>query len=94
MRNSLVRPFLHVEDEILRTIDPDSIFGINHRYAFNAYGTFDDETMQVKDEFKTLYKDAGFGSIRYPGGSISNLFNWKNDAGSKRTAQKTGSCLL
>lgn len=79
---------LHVEDEILRTIDPDSIFGINHRYAFNAYGTFDDETMQVKDEFKTLYKDAGFGSIRYPGGSISNLFNWKTTLGPKEQRKK------
>ncbi len=59
-----------------RTID-DSIFGINHRYAFNGYGSFDSYLMEVKDEFKELYEEAGFGSIRYPGGTISNLFNWK-----------------
>ena len=64
-----------------RIIDSASIFGINHRYAFNGYGSFDSENMKVKDEFRALYEDAGFGSIRYPGGTISNLFNWKTTIG-------------
>ena len=64
-----------------RIIDSASIFGINHRYAFNGYGSFDSKTMQIKDDFKALYEDAGFGSIRYPGGTISNLFNWKTTIG-------------
>ena len=64
-----------------RIIDSDSIFGINHRYAFNGYGSFDSETMTMKEDFVKLYEDAGFGSIRYPGGTISNLFNWKTAIG-------------
>ena len=64
-----------------RIIDSGSIFGINHRYAFNGYGSFDSTTMQIKADFKALYEDAGFGSIRYPGGTISNLFNWKTTIG-------------
>ena len=64
-----------------RLIDSSSIFGINHRYAFNGYGSFDSKTMQIKEDFKALYEDAGFGSIRYPGGTISNLFNWKTTIG-------------
>ncbi|MBQ7098682.1 MAG: discoidin domain-containing protein, partial [Oscillospiraceae bacterium] len=64
-----------------RIIDSSSIFGINHRYAFNGYGSFDSKTMQIKEDFKELYEDAGFGSIRYPGGTISNLFNWKTTIG-------------
>ena len=68
-----------------RIIDSDSIFGINHRYAFNGYGSFDSETMQVKEDFQALYEDAGFGSIRYPGGTISNLFNWKTAIGPVET---------
>ena len=64
-----------------RIIDSGSIFGINHRYAFNGYGTFDSEAMQVKEDFRKLYEEAGFGSIRYPGGTISNLFNWKTTIG-------------
>ena len=62
-------------------IDSDSIFGINHRYAFNGYGSFDSTTMQMKEEFVELYEAAGFGSLRYPGGTISNLFNWKTAIG-------------
>ena len=64
-----------------RMIDSSSIFGINHRYAFNGYGTFDSAAMKVKDDFRRLYEEAGFGSIRYPGGTISNLFNWKTTIG-------------
>ena len=65
-----------------RSIDRGTI-GINHRYAFNGYGSFDSTTMKMKDEFTELYKDAGFGSIRYPGGTISNLFRWKESIGPK-----------
>lgn len=68
----------------VQTIEPDSIFGINHRYAFNGYGTFDSKEMKMKDEFTKLYEQAGFGSIRYPGGTISNLFNWKTTLGDKK----------
>lgn len=69
-----------------------SIFGINHRYGFNGYGSFDSEAMKVKDDFTALYDQAGFGSLRYPGGTISNLFNWKTSIGPKeeRVAQIHG----
>ena len=33
-------------NQVEREID-DSIFGINHRYAFNGYGSFDSETMKM-----------------------------------------------
>lgn len=75
-------------DKVNRTIEPDSIFGINHRYAFNGYGTFDSKTMKMKEDFKELYENAGFGSIRYPGGTISNLFNWKTTLGPKESRKK------
>lgn len=70
-----------------RSIDSATI-GINHRYAFNGYGSFDSTTMTMKDEFAELYKDAGFGSIRYPGGTISNLFRWKESIGPKEQRVK------
>lgn len=44
--------------------------------------------MKMKDEFVELYKDAGFGTIRYPGGLISNLFNWKTTLGPKEQRKK------
>ena len=48
-----------------RSIEKSTI-GINHRYAFNGYGSFDSTKMEMKEEFTDLYKEAGFGSIRYP----------------------------
>lgn len=69
-------------DDVTNIID-NGVFGINHRFGFNAYGTFDSETMTMKQEFVDLYEEAGFGSVRYPGGSISNLFQWKGTLGSK-----------
>ena len=69
-------------ENVSRTVD-GAIFGINHRYAFNGYGSFDPETMQMREEFAELYNEAGFGSLRYPGGTISNLFNWKETIGEK-----------
>ena len=65
-----------------RSIEKSTI-GINHRYAFNGYGSFDSTKMEMKEEFTDLYKEAGFGSIRYPGGTISNLFRWKESIGPK-----------
>ena len=59
-------------EEVTQHIDSKSIFGINHRYAFNGYGTFDSKNMKMKDEFVELYKDAGFaywGAIEYWGES-------------------------
>lgn len=88
-----IEEFNHVNltvdiNKVNQTIEPDTIFGINHRYAFNGYGTFDSKTMKVKDDFKELYKQAGFGSIRYPGGTISNLYNWKTTLGPKENRKK------
>lgn len=79
---------LTVGSDTIRIIDPSSIFGINHRYGYNGYGTFDSVSMETSPEFKELYQQAGFGSIRYPGGSISNLFNWKTTLGSKDERKK------
>ncbi|MGG7142445.1 LamG-like jellyroll fold domain-containing protein [Clostridium nigeriense] len=69
-------------NNIQREIDR-GLFGINHRYAFNGYGSFDPELGKVREDFELLYKDANFGSIRYPGGTISNLFRWKDSIGDK-----------
>ena len=87
---SLFNPItLNVDPEnITNKINPESIFGINHRYAFNGYGTFDSITMKMRPKFVDLYKQVGFGSIRYPGGTISNLFNWKETIGPKETRTK------
>ncbi len=79
------------QSKTIETVDK-GIFGINHRYAFNGYGSYDSVNQKVKDDFAELYDESNFGSIRYPGGTISNLFSWKETLGeqSKRTPQIHG----
>jgi uncharacterized repeat protein (TIGR02543 family) len=60
---------------------PSAMFGINHRYHKDGYGSWDMTTNAVAEEFNEYAKDAGFGSVRYPGGTVSNLFTWKDTIG-------------
>ncbi|MGL5380154.1 LamG-like jellyroll fold domain-containing protein [Clostridium sp.] len=68
-----------LENEV-RTIGKE-LFGINHRYHKDGYGSWNVEEMKMDEEFDALYKDASFGSLRYPGGLVSNLFQWKRSIG-------------
>lgn len=63
----------------IRDID-ESLFGINHRYSNYGYGTVNPDGT-VKEDFAALYKKAGFGSLRYPGGTISNNYVWTESIG-------------
>lgn len=64
----------------IRTIGKE-LFGVNHRYHKNGYESWDTEEMKMDEDFDALYKDASFGSLRYPGGTVSNLFQWKRSIG-------------
>ena len=68
--------------EVIREI-PSAMFGINHRYHKYGYGTWDKENNKINDAFHALAKEADFGSVRYPGGTVSNLFTWKDTIGPK-----------
>lgn len=72
----------------LRSI-PSAMFGINHRYHNYGYGSWDAENDKIFDEFNLLAKDANFGSVRYPGGTVSNLFTWKDTIGPKNQRTTT-----
>lgn len=65
---------------VIREI-PSAMFGINHRYHKYGYGTWDKENHKMNDAFEALVKEAKFGSVRYPGGTVSNLFTWKDTIG-------------
>lgn len=44
----------------------------------------------MNDAFNALAKEANFGSVRYPGGTVSNLFTWKDTIGEDRTTTIAG----
>ena len=41
------------------------------------------------DEFNAYVKEANFGSIRYPGGAVANLFHWQRAIGPMEQRKKT-----
>ena len=55
--------------------------GSNHRHAYGGFGMFDTENQQVYPDFLEKTKEANLGVIRYPGGTIANLFTWKDTVG-------------
>ncbi|MBR5577586.1 MAG: hypothetical protein IKW28_01170, partial [Lachnospiraceae bacterium] len=75
---------------------PEGMFGINHRYHNNGYGTWNTQEKKIEDEFNEYVKEAGFGSVRYPGGTVSNLFEWKRSIGpvEERKATVNGSTFF
>lgn len=75
-------------DNVVREI-PDYMFGINHRYHMDSYGAWNPDTDELYTEFRELSDSAKFGSIRYPGGIVANLFKWKNSIGPKEERKTT-----
>ena len=51
-----------------------------------AHGT---HQKKVEAKFNEYVKEAHFGSVRYPGGTVSNLFDWKRSIGPCRAAKET-----
>jgi len=58
----------------------DYLFAVNHRYARCGYGMFDEKTMKVYPDFVEKSRNAA-GCVRWPGGTIANLVNWKETIG-------------
>jgi alpha-L-arabinofuranosidase len=57
------------------------LYGVNHRYGYNGYGMWDPEGQRVYPEFVQRVKDAGLSAVRFPGGTIANLYHWKRAIG-------------
>ncbi|SDT15378.1 alpha-N-arabinofuranosidase [Paenibacillaceae bacterium GAS479] len=57
------------------------LFGGNHRYYKNGIGMYDSVNQQVYPDFENSYNDIGLKTMRYPGGTIANLFQWQRGVG-------------
>lgn len=58
-----------------------SLFGVNHRYHLDGVGSWDVKNNQLYPQFQELSNHGEFGSVRYPGGVVSGLFQWKRSIG-------------
>ncbi|WP_312240233.1 alpha-L-arabinofuranosidase C-terminal domain-containing protein [Pantoea sp.] len=68
----------------LHAINP-GLLGVNHRYFLNGVGMWDPELRRVKPEFQEKFDTIGLTTIRYPGGTTANLFQWKRAIGAYNT---------
>lgn len=66
-----------------------SLFGINHRYHLDGVGSWDVKNNQLYPQFQELSNHGEFGSVRYPGGVVSGLFQWKRSIGDVSKRQMT-----
>ena len=57
------------------------ILGSNHRHGYNGFGMYDDINKRVMPDFLEKTKNAKLGHVRYPGGTMANLFKWKDTIG-------------
>jgi alpha-N-arabinofuranosidase len=60
------------------------LFGLNHRYGFNGYDSFDPKKRRVSPRLVREVRRAGIGWLRYPGGTMANLFHWRRAVGPPR----------
>jgi alpha-L-arabinofuranosidase len=59
------------------------IFGANHRWASDAAGSADPATGVTYPVTVAQIKDVGITMIRYPAGTLANLFQWQRAIGAR-----------
>jgi alpha-L-arabinofuranosidase len=72
----------NVQGAVARTL-----FGVNHRYVNNARGTWNPTTQDCAPAFNTAVDYMSPSVMRYPGGLIANLFDWRRAIGTSRKNQ-------
>lgn len=60
---------------------PSEIVGANHRWPENGLGMWDAENDQPVPRIVELAKQTNLSLVRYPGGTVANLFDWKDAIG-------------
>ena len=60
---------------------PREIVGANHRWPKSGLGMWDAAKDQPVPRIVELSRRAGVGVVRYPGGTVANLFAWKKAVG-------------
>lgn len=71
------------------TIDPSKelrriesgVYGINHRYPYAGFGTWDVDADRAYPHFVENFRYAGFTVMRFPGGRMANPYRWKRAIG-------------
>ncbi|MDQ4008749.1 MAG: hypothetical protein M3211_11690 [Actinomycetota bacterium] len=67
-----------------------NLLGVNHRFVSLGHGLWDAATGQPRPLAVQSLRAARVSSVRYPGGSIANLFDWRKSIGETKGCQTNG----
>lgn len=79
--HATVNPVLSFNANTNATSVSPLLFGGNNRYYKNGIGMYDSVSQQVYPDFEASYNEIGLKTMRYPGGTIANLFQWQRGVG-------------
>jgi alpha-N-arabinofuranosidase len=57
------------------------ILGANEVWPLGMAGAFDVNALSIDLSFDTAFREAGLTTLRYPGGTVANLFHWRRAIG-------------
>lgn len=77
---------VRVTDKVLNRVNP-LIFGDNIEWVNNGMGIWSPEAKQFDEKLVKELKEAGVTHLRYPGGSLSDYFDWRKAVGDARQSQ-------
>ncbi len=81
-----------VTDDQIADPPPPEFIGANHRWLRNGLGMWELEKDRPDPALTEMSERVGLGIVRYPGGTVANLFDWKKAIGplKKRGCQVGG----
>lgn len=69
---------------------PTALLGVNHQYEKNGRGLWDPNTDAPRPAVVEGAIRAGIQTVRFPGGTVANLYDWKRAIGRERGCQVAG----
>ncbi|HEX8866622.1 MAG TPA: hypothetical protein VF821_13285 [Lentzea sp.] len=69
---------------------PAAFLGVNHRYTFDGYGTWDSANDRPVPDAVGKARSMGVKVLRWPGGTVANTTQWKGTIGPDRRCQRDG----
>lgn len=73
---------------------PQGQLGVNHRYVSNGHGLWDPAADRPDATAVSRMRRAGVDFVRYPGGIVGNLFDWKKAIDSPGVPDQERSCQV
>ena len=67
-----------------------ALLGLNHRFVRNGYGSWDAARDRPQPKVVRQLRRGGVRAVRFPGGTISNLYRWRAAIGDRHGCQVAG----